>query len=586
MDASCRKRFQLAIDVEIKALEKSIQALKSRRNAYSAISSLPPEVFAAIFSILCLPSTSSLDEKPDYHLAQLVSHVCHQWREIVLNQPLLWSHVNFTTLSPAGTAEILVRAKSTPLFFEASLYGNCRDDVSTLRRELQAHLPYLRHLKTSGGPTHLDETFEDIVSPAPTLEYFSLSSRDDHRNRRYWERSFIPDTLFNGTTPRLSCLELSYCNISWKSPLLRGLKYLKILAPSTSARPELADWLGALDEMPQLVTLTLHSASPIALSVPFDEEHTVTPLSHTHSASPIALSVPFDVERTVTLPSLTRLDISADPGDCALALAHLDLPALTWLCLTAISLPSNIDFQQLLPHVARHAHGPHDTQPLQSMLICSKHDHVNILAWSLPDIDVEVHDPPTLLNMTRVALSFRSGNGDWIDRIQIIETVMAGLPLDDLVTLATHDENTSDDFPTQSFWLRFSQKWPLLKRVQLARHVARGFIAMLLDDDGGRERPLLPSLTELTLVGFPPYELLTLYDTLMKRVEQGVPVEMLDLSMCNWCDSWVQSLTELVVDILGPEESPGELEQMKSMWATVARGPFDILDVSGYERYW
>ena len=67
------------------------------------------------------------------------------------------------------------------------------------------------------------------------------------------------------------------------------------------------DWLDALGEMPQLVTLTLHSASPIA---PSD---------------------PFDIERTVTLPSLLRLDIFDYPRDCALALAHLDLPALTRL---------------------------------------------------------------------------------------------------------------------------------------------------------------------------------------------------------------------------------------------------------------
>ena len=566
MDASSRKRFQQAIDLEIKSLEESLQALKSQRNAYSAISSLPPEVFATIFSILCLPGKSSLDGKPDIHLAQLVSHVCHQWREIIINQPLLWSHVNFTALSSEGAAEILVRAKSTPLSFEASLYGNCRDNVSTLRRELQAHLLNVRQLTTSGGPTNLDDTFEEIVSLAPTLEYLSLSSRDNCRDRRYWERPFIPDTLFNGSTPRLSCLELSYCDISWKSPLLRGLKYLKILAPSTTASPELADWLGALDEMPQLVTLTLHSASPITLSVPFD------------------------VERMVTLPSLTRLDILAVPGDCALALAHLNLPALSWLCLTACSLPSNTGFQRLLPHVPRHAHGPHDTQPLQSVLICSKSDHVNILAWSLPDIDVEAHDPPTLLSMTRVALSFRSHNGDWIDRIQIIDTVMAGLPLDALFTLATHDENyTNRDLQTQPFWLHFSPKWPLLKRVQLSRHLASGFIEMLLEDDGGRERPLLPSLTELTLVGSPSYELSTLYDALMKRVKQGVPMEMLDLSMCSmsWCcDSSFQSLTEVVVDILGPEKSFMELDRMESMWATVARGSFDILDVSGYERYW
>ena len=563
MDASSREHFQQAIDLEIKSLEESIQVLKSRRNAYSAVSSLPPEVFAAIFSTLCLPGTSSLDGKPDTHLAQVVSHVCHQWREIVLNQPLLWSHVNFATLSPVGAAEMLVRAKSTPLFFEASLYGIRHNDVRffTFRRELQARLPYLRQLRTTAGRMDLDETFKEIVSPAPTLEYLSLSSHGIRKNRLKWGRSVIPDALFNGSTPRLSCLELSYCNISWKSPLLKGLKYLKILTPSKYGRPKLADWLGALDEMSQLVTLTLHSASPIAPSVQFD------------------------VERTVTLPSLTRLDILANLDDCALALAHLDLPALTWLCLAASSLSDNSDFQQLLPHVARHAHGPHDTQPLQSMLICRKHCHVNILAWSLPDVDVEVHDPPTLLSMTRVALSFRSN--DWIDCTPILDKVMAVLPLDGLVTLATHDDNTCGNFPTvtQSFWLHFSPKWPLLKRVRLSRHVARGFIEMLLEDDGGRERPLLPSLTELTLVGCSPScELSTLYDTLMKRVEQGVPMEMLHLSMCDCCESWFQSLTEIVVDILGPEESTGELEQ--SMWETVARGPFDIHNESGDERYW
>ena len=149
--------------------------------------------------------------------------------------------------------------------------------------------------------------------------------------------------------------------------------------------------MGVLDEMPQLMTLTLHWASPIAPSFP---------------------SVPLDVERTVTLPSLTRLDILASPGDCALALAHLDLPALTWLRLTVISseFPIVKDGEELLPYVARHAHGTQDTQPLQSVLIRSGRDDAGILAWTVPDIHVEVHNPPTLLAATlpaRVALAFR-----------------------------------------------------------------------------------------------------------------------------------------------------------------------------------
>ena len=50
------------------------------------------------------------------------------------------------------------------------------------------------------------------------------------------------------------------------------------------------------------------------------------------------------------------------------------------------------DVQELLPYVARHVHGPQDTQPLQSVLIRNNRKCVDILAWPVPDIDVEVHD--------------------------------------------------------------------------------------------------------------------------------------------------------------------------------------------------
>ena len=130
-------------------MEESDQALKLRRNALSPVSSLPPEVFATIFSFLCLPVTSSLVGKPDHHLARLrVTRVCHQWREIALNQILLWSHVDFTTLNLAGIGEILVGAKSVPLYLEANFSGNARDRrddfrLSTFQKELQARVPHM-----------------------------------------------------------------------------------------------------------------------------------------------------------------------------------------------------------------------------------------------------------------------------------------------------------------------------------------------------------------------------------------------------------------------------------------------------------
>lgn len=51
------RELQQAIDAKIEALEESIHALKLRRNTLSPFSRLPPEVLAAIFTILCVPST-------------------------------------------------------------------------------------------------------------------------------------------------------------------------------------------------------------------------------------------------------------------------------------------------------------------------------------------------------------------------------------------------------------------------------------------------------------------------------------------------------------------------------------------------
>ena len=116
------REYQLqAIDDEIRSLEESIRALRSRRNALAPVSSLPIEVLTTIFTLLHGPVASSPltrpKEKPDHLPWIRVAHVCHHWRDIALNQPLFWSHVDFTTVTSAGAAEILARANTVPLLF-------------------------------------------------------------------------------------------------------------------------------------------------------------------------------------------------------------------------------------------------------------------------------------------------------------------------------------------------------------------------------------------------------------------------------------------------------------------------------------
>ncbi|KAH8993961.1 hypothetical protein EDB92DRAFT_1851946 [Lactarius akahatsu] len=569
--ASSREYQQQAIDAEVKSLEESIRALRRRRNTLAPISALPTEVITVIFSFLRVPVKLlliALLEVTDPLAWLRVTHVCHHWREIALHQPLFWSHVNFTTFNSAGAAEILARANKVPLYLEARVPIGHWDGArfSAFQKELQACVSHIRHLAISAEYVHLRKTLDELVSSAPTLEYLALCCNKYGRGAIF-SRVFVPDILFDGTTPRLSCLELRNCAISWESPLLKGLRNLEIHKPSADARPGLSVWLGALDKMPQLKTLTLHTASPIA---------------------PPGSSLPSSVERTVTLPSLTRLNITASVSECGLALAHLDLPALTQLEFKAKSCRRDgTDVQEILPHVARHAHGPQDTQPLQSVVVRSNRTCADMLVWAIPDIDVKLYNPAAFIDaMFSVRVAFSVECEDWSPATHagVFDAAMAALPMDGLVTLTS--QNRTSPLNKQS-WLRHAPRWPLLQRVRLATPAAHGFREMLLEENGGRECPLLPLLTKLVLVdtALSARRTLRLCDALMKRVKQGVPLETLELHTRLVTSRAIELLSEIVVDVVSPETNLQTKEQPISTWDSGARGLFVEDDSSGVEDY-
>ena len=156
-------------------------------------------------------------------------------------------------------------------------------------------------------------------------------------------------------------------------------------------------------------------------------------------------------------------------------------------------------------------------------------------------------------------------------------TVIAALPLDDLVTLIVKDSTLFLHFGEVSF--HDSRKWPLLRRVRLENDVVSRFLDWLLADEGACENPLLPSLKELVLVDCDLYKSRTLHlcDALMKRVEQGVPLETLDLRTCyldSNCPTAVRMLSEIVVDVLDPEKIADAKSQIISTWDALTCGPF------------
>ena len=516
--AETRDHLRQAIENEIKALEEPTCAAKRRRNALVPISQLPPETLSMIFSFL---SPSLCDGKARYRPLLRVTHVCHQWREIALNYSYLWSCINPTLLSPAGIAEILARAKTVPLHFEARVTYRTHKKLDVCERELQAHIPHIRHLALSG---RFQPVLERLVSPAPFLEFLTLSD--------IYPPSSIPDALFNGTFPKLTSLKLKCCEISWKSPLLKGLRTLQILRPPARSRPTLEDWLDALNEMPQLETLNFCSSSPV-----------------------VSVDIPFIPEprRTVTLPYLTRFKITSSAKSCALALAHLVLPALTSLHVSAESQDQNADDVRLvIPYVSRNAFGPQDTTPLQSILFNGTTRCAEVIAWTVPD--VEVHDPTTLLGAVAVARVVFSATSDVSWRhdtdTKVFDALLTHLPLNTISTLSAQNSTRL----SEEVWLRHAPRLDMLKQAHLSPTAVRAFREMLELVVPPGLPPRLPQLTKLALVGFPLTALKTyhLRDMLVKRAEQGAPLEVLDLRTCVAAERAIQLLAGIVDNVQGP----------------------------------
>jgi hypothetical protein len=523
-----RDTLRQAIDDKLNPLEEYARAVKSSRNALAPISRLPLEIITAIFSFF---SHSAWSKEAGPLAWMRVAHVCSRWRDIALKDPLFWSHINFTKLTPVGVAEILARAKMAPLNLEADVTFLSEARLDAFERQLEAHISHTRHLSISGP--HLQSALDRLIIPcAPMLEFLSLTYKHPRWKSRPPPQVIIPANLFNCTRPSLTRLELKSCDISWASPLLKRLRTLEILRQSASreARPELGNWLDALNEIPQLETLILQSATPLA------------PL-----AGPLAL----EPTRAVTLPSLTRFHISDSAKGCALALAYLVLPALAWLRVDASVFPTweNEGMGLLIPYVVQHVSGLQDTEPLRSILISGERESAEVLAWTLPEADVKVCDSDTLLSASVSArLMFVATGIGWPQRTDtaIFDAFLALLPMKSVSTLSV----LSDTQLNKEFWLGHTTRFPLLEQARLVPTAVKAFRDMLAEDPSP-DGPRLPSLTKLILVdvklnGPRAYHL---RDMLMERAEQGAPLEVLDLRTCLAGDRAIQSLTEIVVEV-------------------------------------
>ncbi|KAH9957778.1 hypothetical protein BC827DRAFT_1223120 [Russula dissimulans] len=291
-----------------------MRRMRARRNDFSPISRLPPEILSSIFALHAI-NQPALGQDPTDHPDDIVhcdrppgppssltpvqlalgwitiTHVSRHWRQVVLSTPNLWVNIVFD-LGAEWVEEMLERPKAASISY-------CRE-LSSRQREwngkvlhgvtLRKHLSHVRRFKVSGDWSFLAATIRALILPVPHLESLELVlATVKHRSRRLRVTDILPSDLFSRQAPKLRHLTLVGCSIPWDSYLLRDLTHLEIhllprsVFPSSSVVdaikpltiPSMGQLLSILEAMPSLQVLILRNCLP-----PPDFTNRVVPLQY------------------------------------------------------------------------------------------------------------------------------------------------------------------------------------------------------------------------------------------------------------------------------------------------------------------
>ncbi|KAG7099939.1 hypothetical protein E1B28_001732 [Marasmius oreades] len=246
-------------------------------NSYP-ISRLPSEILVHIFAYLVTIRSAFMWTRPTY---LDFTHVCHDWREIALNTPSLWTQPDFRWLG--WVREMLRRSKDAPLHVRYRI-----DEMITVLSFEDAMMDILVHIHRiaslylylelqSGDKKGFNRTLLALDKPAPLVH----TVRFGFFRALHPSNIPFPQHLFADEAPNLRNLFLDGCHFRWNSPLLKHLTTFSLrthdratMAPCDQC-PTTKRFMEILEAMPELEVLNLDCSLPSHLSEAPDFAHTV-----------------------------------------------------------------------------------------------------------------------------------------------------------------------------------------------------------------------------------------------------------------------------------------------------------------------
>ena len=525
-------------------------AMRTRRNNFSLIGKLPPEVLSCIFSFHAInqpiPSDPIYNPNDPFPSSPsptrvglgwiTVTHVCRLWRQVALSDPSLWRTIVFD-LGAEWAEEMLARSKAALIFYRRDLSFQPRisrertlDDEVTLRK----HLSHVRQLVLSGNPEFLEPAVRALTTPAPHLESLELL-----RNAPQFRELCItlPPDMFAHKAPKLRHVTLFGCAVPWDSSLFRDLTHLDIRVPpvvpfprsAPAARtdllaiPSLDRLLSILDAMPLLQVLSLGNCLPRP-----DSTSRLVSLRHMTKLS-------LEGSLSVTVAILERVSL---PGSASLSLRCPDHNPVDGLLDTLMSL------------LAAHFRAPGTSISPLSTITIDEADYelsLTIMVW---DTVVSLNQPQFAPSApARLHLTLGSRYKALVEFLPL--HICKALPLKDLQTLSiTYPEAAW----TMAEWADICSHCPKIAHLRVGGCWAFTFTPTLA------ERTIFPALVTLALQDVNFFAFLSpecvqplgvsLPVFLRARRAAGIPVRRVKITSCVVARIWVESFSEVVNDIV------------------------------------
>ncbi|KAF8881250.1 hypothetical protein BD779DRAFT_1675556 [Infundibulicybe gibba] len=236
-----------------------------------SITTFPPELLETIFTFLTLHDMEYSSGSSPEIAVRAASQVCQHWRRAAFGCHRLWGAViDYNKHHPRWIRELQARSRDAPLDIRATLFPSKPAMVQALIQVLE-RIHTCRSL-CLGMPTIslLRSILPSIQRPAQDLEVFRLYVTGSIGGK-------LPETLFDGSAPRLREFVIRGSAIDLRAPVLQHLT-CSAFQTSLPIRSPVSEWLSTLGRMPNIEVLDLRqvfsastgSCNPIRLAKLFD----------------------------------------------------------------------------------------------------------------------------------------------------------------------------------------------------------------------------------------------------------------------------------------------------------------------------